>query len=150
MNKSSVSTSLAKRIMSILLILRYNGSLVTCTVASFTTDKFNPIIFSMSGFALSYATNMFILMILYDFCLLPAQFCYIIVYIWQVESRVQIANRCTPWTISNGAEGRKLKKFKVRFKVALRLTVYRQFGLEASTLTITTRNFSFATKPLRS
>jgi hypothetical protein len=29
----------------------------------------------MSGFALSYAAIMFILMILYDFSLLPAQFC---------------------------------------------------------------------------
>jgi hypothetical protein len=33
------------------------------------------------GFALSYAANVFILMILYDFCLLPAQFCYMPVYI---------------------------------------------------------------------
>jgi hypothetical protein len=34
---------------------------------------------------------MFILMICYDFCLLPAQFCYIIAYIQKVESRVQTA-----------------------------------------------------------
>jgi hypothetical protein len=37
------------------------------------------LIFSMSGFALSYAANMFILMILYDFCLSSAQFYYLIV-----------------------------------------------------------------------
>jgi hypothetical protein len=36
---------------------------------------------------------MFILMILYDFCLLPTQFCYMIVYIRRVESRVQIADQ---------------------------------------------------------
>jgi hypothetical protein len=58
----------------------------------------------MSGFALSYPTNMFILMILYDFCLLPAQFHYMIVHRWKVESRVQIADQCAPWKISNGAE----------------------------------------------
>jgi hypothetical protein len=60
--------------MPILRILRYNGSLVTWTVLSLTTVKFKPLIFSMSGFALSYTTNMFILIILYDFCLLLAQF----------------------------------------------------------------------------
>jgi hypothetical protein len=32
-------------------------------------------------------------MIPYDFCLFPAQFCYIIVYIWKVKSCVQIADR---------------------------------------------------------
>jgi hypothetical protein len=47
---------------------------------------------------------MFILMILYDFCLFPAQFCYITVYIRKVESRVQIADWCAHWKISNGAE----------------------------------------------
>jgi hypothetical protein len=66
--------------MPILRILSHNGSLVTWTVVIFTTAKIKPLIFSVSGFALSYAANMFILMILYDFCLLPAQFCYIIVY----------------------------------------------------------------------
>jgi hypothetical protein len=41
-----------------------------------TTAKFKPLISSMSGFTLSHTANMFILMILYDFCLLPAQFSY--------------------------------------------------------------------------
>jgi hypothetical protein len=58
----------------------------------------------MPGFALSYTENIFILMILYDFYLLPAQFRYIIVYIRKVESRVQIADLWAPWKISNGAE----------------------------------------------
>jgi hypothetical protein len=40
--------------------------------------KFEPLIFSVSGFALYYAGNMFILIILCDFCLLPAQFFYIV------------------------------------------------------------------------
>jgi hypothetical protein len=85
--------------------LMLQNSLINWTVVSLTTtSKFKPIIFFMSGFALSYTTNMFILMILYDFCLLPAQFCYIIVYTGKVESCVQIADRCAPWKISNGAE----------------------------------------------
>jgi hypothetical protein len=69
--KTSVCPGFAKQITSTLCILCYNGSLVTWTVVSLTTAKFKPLIFSTSGFALSYAVNMFILMILYDFWLLP-------------------------------------------------------------------------------
>jgi hypothetical protein len=48
---------------------------------------------------------MFILMILYDLCLLlPARLCYIIVYIEKVDSRVQIADWGEPWKTFNGAE----------------------------------------------
>jgi hypothetical protein len=36
---------------------------------------------------------MLIIMILYDLRLFPAQFCYIIVYIWKIESCVQIAEK---------------------------------------------------------
>jgi hypothetical protein len=85
-------------------ILCYNGSLVTWTVTSLTTAKFKPLMFSVSGFALPYDSNVFILMILYDFCLLPAQFCYVIIYIRKVENCVQIADRCAPWKISIGAQ----------------------------------------------
>jgi hypothetical protein len=49
---------------------------------------------------------MFIFVILYDFCWLPAQFCYIIVYVRKVESCVQIADRCAPWKIAT--DGRSL------------------------------------------
>jgi hypothetical protein len=73
-------------------------------VTRLMTAKFKPLIFSMSGFALSCTMNTFILMTLYDFCLLPAQFCYVIVYIGKVESRVQIMDWCALWKISNGAE----------------------------------------------
>jgi hypothetical protein len=58
----------------------------------------------MSGFALTYAENMFILMIFYDLCLLPIQFCYTVVHIQKVESRVRIVNRCASLKISSGAE----------------------------------------------
>jgi hypothetical protein len=68
------------------------------------TAMFKALIFSTPGYDLSYTRNMSILMILNDFCLLPAQFCYIIVHIRKIESRVQIANRCVLWKISNGAK----------------------------------------------
>jgi hypothetical protein len=74
-----------------------------------TTTKFKPPIFSMSGFALSCATNIFMLMTLYDFCLLPAQFCYIIIYTRKVEIHVQVMDWCAPWKISNGAETLELQ-----------------------------------------
>jgi hypothetical protein len=90
--------------MPILRILYYNGSLVTWPVVSLTTAKFKPHILSVSGFPFSYTTNMFILMILYDFCLLPAHFYYIILYKGNVKSRVQIADPCPLWDISSGAE----------------------------------------------
>jgi hypothetical protein len=84
------------------------------------------------------------LMILYDFCLLPAQFCCIIVYMWEAESCVQIEDRCAPWKISNGMQDLvmqalslisrrdKLKSLlmsKVKFKVTLRLTVSQSVSL---------------------
>jgi hypothetical protein len=93
-----ISSGFAKRIMSILLILCYNGSLVVWTVVSLGAAKFMPLMFSTSGFALFYATNMFILMLLYDF-LLPAQFCYIIVYIR--KSNKPCANRGLAWTCAH-------------------------------------------------
>jgi hypothetical protein len=79
------------------------------TVVGLTTIKFKHLISSMSGFALSYTANMFSLMILYDFCLLPAQFCYIIVYTRKVESCVKIADRCSLRKISNGAQNLVLR-----------------------------------------
>jgi hypothetical protein len=42
-------------------------------------------------------------MILYD-SLLPGQFCYIIVYIWKVESHLHITDWCVHWIISSGGE----------------------------------------------
>jgi hypothetical protein len=56
-----------------------------------------------SAWLLTYIANMFILMSLYDFTLLPAQFCCTVICTRKVESRVQIADRCAPWKISNGS-----------------------------------------------
>jgi hypothetical protein len=75
---------------SYLSYLCYNGSLVTWLVVSLTTAKFNPLIFSMYWFTLSYAANMFILMILYDFCLFPAQFCYMYNHIHMEDWKLRI------------------------------------------------------------
>jgi hypothetical protein len=50
----------------------YNSSLVTGMVVCLTATKFKPHIFLVSGFALSNVANIFIFMILYDFCLFPA------------------------------------------------------------------------------
>jgi hypothetical protein len=47
---------------------------------------------------------MIILMILYDFCLLPAHFYYVILCRGKRESRVQIADRRALWEASHGAE----------------------------------------------
>jgi hypothetical protein len=52
--------------------LHYNDSLDTWTVIHMTADKFKPLIFSVSGFALSNVANILIFMILDDFCLLSA------------------------------------------------------------------------------
>jgi hypothetical protein len=51
----------------------------------------------MSGIALFYEANMFNLMILYYFCMFPAQ------YNTEVESRLQIAHPCAFLKISNVA-----------------------------------------------
>jgi hypothetical protein len=46
--KSYLSTGFAMKIMPILRILSYNGSLITWTVISLTADKFKPLIFRLS------------------------------------------------------------------------------------------------------
>jgi hypothetical protein len=51
---------------------RHNGSLDTWTVVNTTAAKFKPLVFPVSGFALSNIANIFVFMILYDFCLLTA------------------------------------------------------------------------------
>jgi hypothetical protein len=87
-----------------LRIVCYNGRLVSGTVISLTTAKFKPLIFSIPAFLLSYTANKFILMVLYNFCLSPAQFCYIIVYMRKIENREQISEGYEPRTISSGAK----------------------------------------------
>jgi hypothetical protein len=49
--------------------------------------------------------NLFILVSLYDFCVLPEQLCYII---RKVDNHALIADRCAPWKISSGVENHVL------------------------------------------
>jgi hypothetical protein len=69
-----------------------------------TATKFKPLIFSVSGFALSNVVNILIFMILDDFCLLPARFCYVIINVRNLESLMYIANQYVPRKIANGVE----------------------------------------------
>jgi hypothetical protein len=59
-----------------------------------TTAKFKPLIFSMSGFAFSFIANMFILMIVYDFCLLPT--CMLSVR--RPQNMLEWSERLANWT----------------------------------------------------
>jgi hypothetical protein len=58
---------------------------------------------------LLYTANMFILMILCDYCLLPGQCGYIIVHLRKVERRVQITHLCALWEMSHGVENLVLR-----------------------------------------
>jgi hypothetical protein len=95
---------LGKADRAYLMYLVLQRQLSDLTGVSLTTAKFKPLIFSVSGFSLSYTANMFILMILYALCLSPEQFYYIIMYIGKVGSCVKIADRRAPWKFSNIVE----------------------------------------------
>jgi hypothetical protein len=93
-----------KKGLNLLHYRRNTIQLKWCPIATGCWNIILSLIFSTSRLTLSYTANMFILMTLYDFCLSPAQFCYIIVYIRKVERCVQIADRCAPWKISNDVQ----------------------------------------------
>jgi hypothetical protein len=68
-------------------------------------QQFSYFLLSTSSFlTLSHAESTFILTILYNHCLLPAQYCYIIVYKLKIDSGVQIADQCPPWKISSDVD----------------------------------------------
>jgi hypothetical protein len=69
-----------------------------------TAAKFKPLLFPVSGFDLSNIANIFIFMILYDFCLLPTWFCYVIVNVRNLESHMHIADQFPTRETANGAE----------------------------------------------
>jgi hypothetical protein len=68
-----------------------------------TAAKFESLIFPVWGLALSNVANI-IFMILDDFFLLPALFCYVIIHVRNLENHMHIADRCASWKISDGAE----------------------------------------------
>jgi hypothetical protein len=127
----------------------YNSSLVIWTVVCLTAAKFKPLIFPLSGFALSNIANICIFMILYDFCLFPALFCYIIVYIWKFESHVQIANRCAPWKISNGAENFVLQALQFQQMACFNCPPYNSFSRTKQKTRFPTVPLLFHASPLR-
>jgi hypothetical protein len=63
--------ALYSRSCPIISLSCYNGSLVPWTVACLTAAKSKPLIFLVSGFALYNVANIYIFIILYDFCLFP-------------------------------------------------------------------------------
>jgi hypothetical protein len=72
----SLSPGFAKQAMPMLLILYHSGSVVTLAVVILIAAKFKPLVISVSGFVLSYAANMYNLMVYYGFFLLSAQFSF--------------------------------------------------------------------------
>jgi len=57
-------------------------------VICLTATKFQPFKFPVLGFPLAYVSNIYIIMILYDFRLLPACFCYIILNVRNFKSQM--------------------------------------------------------------
>jgi hypothetical protein len=47
--------------------------------------KYEPFMFPMLGFVFAHVSNIYIIVILYDFCLLPAYLGYVIVNVWNLE-----------------------------------------------------------------
>jgi hypothetical protein len=93
--KSYFCPGFAKQIMPILLMLRYNGSLVTCTVVSLTVAKVSlcsilrTCLFSRSYTACACCLHSFV----------------ISSYIYgRFESRMQPADPCAPWKFSNATK----------------------------------------------
>jgi hypothetical protein len=66
-------------------------------------------------------------MILYDVCLLPAQFHYVIINILYLESQVQLADWCAPWKFTSGAENLVLQVLQFQ-----KVDVCRKFPGRAS------------------
>jgi hypothetical protein len=72
-------------------------SLDTWIVLCLTTIKFEPSLFSVSSFTLANVANIYTFMILFDFCLLPEEFCNQIVCVHNFERHMQITDRYVPW-----------------------------------------------------
>jgi hypothetical protein len=87
----------------------YNGYVVTWKVLRLTTAKIKPLVFSVIGFTFSDVANICIFLILYDLCLLPAQFRYLNVYIRYLESHVHLSDRCALRKFTSGAQNHVLQ-----------------------------------------
>jgi hypothetical protein len=56
-----------------------HSSLDTWKIVCVTATKFEPFVFPMLGLVFSSVWNIYTIVSLYDFCLLPTYFCYVIV-----------------------------------------------------------------------
>jgi hypothetical protein len=72
------------------------SSLDIWMIIHLTATKFKSFMFSVLSFTFSYAANIHIFMILYDFWLFPACFHYEIINIRNLESHVHVMGRCAP------------------------------------------------------
>jgi hypothetical protein len=86
-----------------------------------TTAKVKPLIFLVSGFSFSSV------LILYDLCLLPAKFRYVIINILYLESYVQLMDWCAPWKFTSGVENLVLQALQFQ-----KVGICRKFPCGAS------------------
>jgi len=49
------------------------------------TAKYEPFLFPILGFVFAYVSDIYVIVDLHDFCLLPAYFCYVIVNVRKLE-----------------------------------------------------------------
>jgi predicted MPP superfamily phosphohydrolase len=66
------------------------SSLDIRTVVHLTATKFQSFMLSVPSFTVSYATNILLIVILNDFCLFSAYFCYEVIYVRSLELRVGV------------------------------------------------------------
>jgi hypothetical protein len=95
------------------------GSLDNSTILCLTAAKSEPFIFPVLGFVFACVSKIYIFMILYDFCLLLASFCYIVVNVRNFECQMKSAGRCVPLQVTSGAEGSILQALQFQ-QVAVR------------------------------
>jgi len=89
-----ISPDIVQHAMPILVCT--HGSLDIWTIIRLTATKFKSFMFSVLNFTFSYAANIRIIMILYDFRLFPTCFRYEIINIRNLESHVHVMGRCAP------------------------------------------------------
>jgi hypothetical protein len=73
------------------------SSLDLRTIVYLTATKFQSFVFSVLCLTVSYAADIFVIVILNDFCLFPANFCYEVINIRNLELRMHIPGLCSLW-----------------------------------------------------
>jgi hypothetical protein len=78
----------------------HSGILLTWMIVCLTTAKHECLKFSLSGFTFSHVAYICSFMILYDLCLLPAQFRYVIINIQYLEIQCNSRTGVRLWNLS--------------------------------------------------